>query len=42
MSFVNKDDDWITMNYGYALLTTDGKLLSDLSEEQDLKEIYSI
>lgn len=42
MSFVNKDDDWITMNYGYALLSTDGKLLSNLQEEQDIKEIFSI
>jgi hypothetical protein len=30
VSFVNKDDDWITMNYGYALLSTDGKMLADL------------
>jgi ubiquinone/menaquinone biosynthesis C-methylase UbiE len=42
VSFVNKDDDWITMNYGYALLSSDGKLLNDLKEDQDKKEIFSI
>jgi len=42
MSFVNKDDDWITMNYGYGLLTSDGKLIQNLSEEQDIKEMFSI
>ena len=30
MSWVNQDDDWVTMNYGYALLSDEGKLLSDL------------
>jgi hypothetical protein len=34
MSWVtNQDDDWVTMNYGYGLLSKDGKLLSDLQEE---------
>ena len=42
MSWVNQDDDWVTMNYGYALPSADGKLLSDLSEEQDRRELYSI
>ncbi len=42
MSWVNQDDDWVTMNYGYALLSTDGKLLSDLTEEQDRREVFSI
>ena len=42
MSWFNQDDDWVTMNYGYALLSTDGKLLSDLQEEQDRREVFSI
>ena len=42
MSWVNQDDDWVTMNYGYALLSDDGKLLSDLTEEQDRREVFSI
>lgn len=33
MSWVNQDDDWVTMNYGYALISKDGKILSDLKEE---------
>lgn len=42
MSWVNQDDDWVTMNYGYALQSKDGKLLSDLQEESDIREIFSI
>ena len=46
MSWVNQDDDWVTMNYGYAMNPddpkSDGVLLSDMSEEQDRREIYSI
>lgn len=42
MSWVNQDDDWVTMNYGYALFTNNGKLLHDLQEEQDRHEIFSI
>ena len=30
------------MNYGYALLSADGKMLADLQEEQDRSEIFSI
>lgn len=30
------------MNYGYALLSADGKMLADLQEEQDRQEIFSI
>ena len=40
MSWVNQDDDWVTMNYGYALLSNDGKILKDLQEEQDLSLIH--
>ena len=42
MSWVNQDDDWVTMNYGYALLSKDGKILQDISEEQDRREVFSI
>ena len=42
MSWVNQDDDWVTMNYGYALLSKDGRILQDISEEQDRREVFSI
>lgn len=43
MSYWNKDDDWVTMNYGYALLTDDGKMIEDLlKEEGDKNEIFSL
>ena len=34
----------MTMNYGYGLLSKDGKILSDelLQEEQDRREMFSI
>jgi hypothetical protein len=35
--------DWVTMNYGYALLTDDGKMIDDmLIEEQDRRESFSL
>jgi len=43
MSWVTSgDDDWVTMNYGYALLSQDGRILQDITEEQDRREVFSI
>lgn len=38
-----QDPDWVTMNYGYALLTDDGKMMEELlTEEQDKRETFSL
>jgi len=43
MSWYNQDPDWVTMNYGYALLTDDGHMIDDLlTEEQDKRETFSL
>ena len=43
MCWYNKDDDWVTMNYGYALLNDDGKMIDDiLTEEGDKREVFSL
>lgn len=43
MSWYCQDPDWVTMNYGYALLTDDGKLIDDiLVEEPDRREAFSL
>lgn len=43
MSWWNQSHDWVTMNYGYALLTDDGKMIEDLlTEEQDKRESFSL
>jgi ubiquinone/menaquinone biosynthesis C-methylase UbiE len=43
MSWYNQDNDWVTMNYGYGLLTDDGKMIEDLlTEEGDRREIFSL
>jgi SAM-dependent methyltransferase len=43
MSWYCQDPDWVTMNYGYALLTDDGKMIDDLlTEEQDKRETFSL
>ena len=43
MSWYCQDPDWVTMNYGYALLTDEGKMIEDLlTEEGDKSEIFSL
>ncbi|CAI2374163.1 unnamed protein product [Moneuplotes crassus] len=43
MSWYNQDTDWVTMNYGYALLTDDGHMIDKLlTEEQDKHECFSL
>jgi len=43
MSWYCPDNDWVTMNYGYALLTEDGKMMEDLlKEESDRNETFSL
>lgn len=43
MSWYCQDSDWVTMNYGYALLTDDGKMMEDiLTEEADKRETFSL
>lgn len=43
MSWYCQDADWVTMNYGYALLTDDGKMIDDLLvEEHDKRETFSL
>mmetsp|Transcript_39505 Transcript_39505/g.45366 ORF Transcript_39505/g.45366 Transcript_39505/m.45366 type:complete len:348 (-) Transcript_39505:15-1058(-) len=43
MSWYCQDPDWVTMNYGYALLTDDGKMIDELlKEESDKRETFSL
>lgn len=43
MSWYNQDTDWVTMNYGYALLSDDGHMIDNLlTEEQDKHECFSL
>ena len=43
MSWYNQDTDWVTMNYGYALLTDHGHMIDDLlTERQDQHECFSL
>ena len=43
MCWYCQDPDWVTMNYGYALLTDEGKMIEELlTEESDKRETFSL